>query len=91
MAKTRVALFGTGFIANIHMESYNRFVHDAEVVAVYGRNPEKPRPEVDVRGGTLLCAQIRARAGDGKSRSCGRRVYAETGGKARWSAQPVVL
>ncbi len=41
MAKTKVALFGTGFIANIHMESYHRFVHDAEVVAVYGRNLEK--------------------------------------------------
>ena len=41
MEKTRVALLGTGFIANIHMESYNRFVYDAEVVAVYGRNLEK--------------------------------------------------
>ena len=38
MSKTKVALLGTGFIANIHVESYVRFVHDAEVVAVYGRN-----------------------------------------------------
>ncbi len=36
MEKTKVALFGTGFIANIHMESYVRFVSDAQVVAVYG-------------------------------------------------------
>ena len=38
MSKTKVALLGTGFIANIHAESYARFVHDAEVVAVYGRD-----------------------------------------------------
>lgn len=38
MEKTRIALIGTGFIANIHAESYRRFVHDAEVAAVYGRN-----------------------------------------------------
>ena len=36
--KTRIALLGTGFSGNIHMECYNRFVPDAEVVAVYGRN-----------------------------------------------------
>lgn len=38
MEKTRVAILGTGFIANIHLESYHRFVQDAEVVAIYGRN-----------------------------------------------------
>lgn len=38
MEKTRVALLGCGFIANIHAESYSRFVGDAEVVAVYGHN-----------------------------------------------------
>ncbi|MCL2810987.1 MAG: Gfo/Idh/MocA family oxidoreductase [Clostridia bacterium] len=38
MKKLKVALFGTGFVANIHMESYNRFVHTVDVVAVYGRN-----------------------------------------------------
>ena len=37
MKKTKVALFGSGFIAEIHMESYTRFVPDAEVVAVYSR------------------------------------------------------
>ena len=36
MVKTKVALIGTGFVATIHMESYNRFVKDAEVVAVCG-------------------------------------------------------
>ncbi|MHB8519825.1 MAG: Gfo/Idh/MocA family protein [Limisphaerales bacterium] len=37
MAKTKVALLGAGFIADIHIESYHRFVPDAEVVAVYSR------------------------------------------------------
>ena len=31
MARTRIALMGAGFIADIHMESYHRFVPDAEV------------------------------------------------------------
>jgi myo-inositol 2-dehydrogenase/D-chiro-inositol 1-dehydrogenase len=41
MSKTKVALFGAGFIADIHIESYHRFVPDAEVVAVYTRKPER--------------------------------------------------
>ena len=41
MSKTKVALLGTGFIANIHMESYTRFVPDAQVVAVYSRDGKK--------------------------------------------------
>jgi len=41
MSKSKVALLGAGFIADIHMESYHRFVPDAEVVAVYARNQEK--------------------------------------------------
>ena len=40
MSKTKVALLGAGFIADIHLESYHRFVPDAEVVAVYTRNPQ---------------------------------------------------
>jgi myo-inositol 2-dehydrogenase/D-chiro-inositol 1-dehydrogenase len=40
MKKTKVALAGSGFISHIHMESYLRFVHEAEVVAVYSRNKE---------------------------------------------------
>jgi predicted dehydrogenase len=41
MEKTRVAVFGAGFIANIHIESYARFVPDAEVVAVYSHHGDK--------------------------------------------------
>jgi predicted dehydrogenase len=41
MEKTRVALFGAGFIASIHMESYARFIPEAEVVAVYSHNADK--------------------------------------------------
>jgi predicted dehydrogenase len=37
MAKTKIALLGAGFIADIHLESYRRFVPDAEVVAVFSR------------------------------------------------------
>ena len=43
MNKTKVAILGTGFIATIHSESYKRFVNDAEVVAVFGRNKEKAK------------------------------------------------
>src|SRR5207247_8484510 len=35
------ALLGAGFIADIHLESYRRFVPEAEVVAVYTRHPQK--------------------------------------------------
>src|SRR2546430_1305129 len=41
MNKTKVALLGAGFIADIHVESYHRFVPGAEVVAVYTREPKK--------------------------------------------------
>ncbi len=40
-AKTKVALLGAGFIADIHLESYHRFVPEAEVVAVYARSPDR--------------------------------------------------
>lgn len=43
MSKTRVAILGCGFIAEIHVTAYKRFVHDAEVVAVYTRSAEKAR------------------------------------------------
>ena len=39
--RTRVALFGAGFIADIHLESYARFVPEAEVVAIYSRSAER--------------------------------------------------
>ncbi len=38
MTKTKVALLGAGFIADIHLESYHRFVPEAEVVAVFTRD-----------------------------------------------------
>jgi len=41
MSKTKVALLGAGFIADIHIESYHRFVPDAEVVAVFTRKPQR--------------------------------------------------
>lgn len=41
MSRTKVALLGAGFIADIHMESYERFVPEAEVVAVYSRNLQR--------------------------------------------------
>ena len=41
MDKTKVALLGAGFIADIHIESYHRFVPDVEVVAVFTRKPER--------------------------------------------------
>jgi myo-inositol 2-dehydrogenase / D-chiro-inositol 1-dehydrogenase len=43
MQKTKVAILGAGFITDIHMESYHRFVPDAEVVAVYARDWEKAK------------------------------------------------
>jgi myo-inositol 2-dehydrogenase/D-chiro-inositol 1-dehydrogenase len=36
--KVKVALCGAGVIADIHMESYARFVPDAEVAAIYSRD-----------------------------------------------------
>jgi predicted dehydrogenase len=41
MSKTKVCLLGAGFIADIHIEGYHRFVPDAEVVAVYARQQPK--------------------------------------------------
>lgn len=41
MSKTKVCLLGAGFIADIHIESYHRFVPDAEVVAVFTRNAKR--------------------------------------------------
>lgn len=43
MTKTKVAILGAGFISDIHLESYHRFVPDAEVVAVYARNAGKAK------------------------------------------------
>jgi len=41
MPKTNVLLLGAGFIADIHMECYHRFVPQAKVVGVFARNDQK--------------------------------------------------
>jgi myo-inositol 2-dehydrogenase / D-chiro-inositol 1-dehydrogenase len=43
MSRTRVVLIGAGFIADIHAESYHRFVPDAELVGVYSRSEAHAR------------------------------------------------
>ncbi|CAN5154629.1 Gfo/Idh/MocA family oxidoreductase [soil metagenome] len=43
MEKVKVAILGAGFITDIHMESYHRFVPESEVVAVYARKKEKAK------------------------------------------------
>src|SRR5438034_124209 len=41
MSRTKVALLGVGFIADIHIESYHRFVPDAEIVGVFTRKADR--------------------------------------------------
>lgn len=41
--RTKVAILGAGFISDIHIESYHRFVPEAEVVAVYARNIDRAK------------------------------------------------
>lgn len=41
MKRTKIALLGAGFIADIHLESYHRFVPEAEIVAIFSRNPDR--------------------------------------------------
>jgi len=41
MHRTKVAILGAGFISDIHMECYERFIPEAEVVGVYARDAEK--------------------------------------------------
>ncbi len=43
MSRTKVVLIGAGFIADIHAESYHRFVPDAELVGVYSRSEDHAR------------------------------------------------
>ena len=43
MQRTKVAILGAGFITDIHVESYHRFIPEAEVVAVYARNADKAK------------------------------------------------
>lgn len=41
MSRTKVAILGAGFISDIHIECYHRFVPEAEVIGVYARNADK--------------------------------------------------
>jgi myo-inositol 2-dehydrogenase/D-chiro-inositol 1-dehydrogenase len=43
MSRIKVVLIGAGFIADIHAESYHRFVPDAELVGVYSRREDHAR------------------------------------------------
>jgi len=43
MKKTRVIILGAGFISDIHVESYTRFIPEAEIVAVYTRDAVKAK------------------------------------------------
>lgn len=43
MKRTKVAILGAGFITDIHLESYHRFVPEAEIVAVYARDAAKAK------------------------------------------------
>ena len=43
MKKTKVAILGAGFISDIHLECYHRFIPQAELVAVFTRSAEKAK------------------------------------------------
>jgi myo-inositol 2-dehydrogenase/D-chiro-inositol 1-dehydrogenase len=49
-SRTRVVLIGAGFIADIHAESYQRFVPDAELVGVYSRTEARARAFAEKHG-----------------------------------------
>lgn len=50
MGKTKIAILGAGYISAIHIESYHRFVPDAEVVAVYARDVKKGASFAETHG-----------------------------------------
>lgn len=43
MSRKKVLLLGAGFIANIHLESYTRFVPNAEVCAIFSRSEDRAK------------------------------------------------
>ncbi|MBO9571099.1 MAG: Gfo/Idh/MocA family oxidoreductase [Chitinophagaceae bacterium] len=47
MKRAKIAILGSGFISDIHLESYHRFIPEAEVVAVYSRNEERVKAFAD--------------------------------------------
>ncbi len=48
--RTKVLILGTGFIFGIHLESYRRFVPEAEVVAVFSRNLQRAEAVARIHG-----------------------------------------
>lgn len=50
MPRTKIAILGAGFITDIHLESYHRFIPEAEVVAVYTRRAEKAKSFAEKHG-----------------------------------------
>ena len=50
MERIKVAVMGTGFVAGIHLESYTRFVNEAELVAVYSRDAGKAKAFAQAHG-----------------------------------------
>ena len=40
MPPKKVAMLGAGFIADIHLESFARFVPDAQITAIFSRTAE---------------------------------------------------
>jgi len=50
MERTKVAILGAGFVANIHIESYARFIPEAEVVAVLGINEDEAKAFAQTHG-----------------------------------------
>ena len=66
MPPTKVGILGAGFIADVHLESYTRFVPDAQVTAVYSRTKEraehfgKLEVEAVISGKDRQCCGLRA-------------------------------
>jgi myo-inositol 2-dehydrogenase/D-chiro-inositol 1-dehydrogenase len=50
VSRTRIALIGAGFIADIHAESYARFVPEAEIALVYSRTESHARAFAEKHG-----------------------------------------
>ncbi len=50
MQPVRVAILGAGFISDIHLECYKRFIPHAEVIAVYTRNESKAKSFAEKHG-----------------------------------------
>lgn len=43
MKPTKIAVLGAGFSAEVHLESYNKFIPEAEIVSIYSRSLERAK------------------------------------------------